>query len=403
MNKGALLILLFVMPLWVQSQKKWFRVDDPQSKTCYFIDTLGHQSPIGIHDKNFIAEQFSEGLICINFKKNSQARDAWGCLNDKGDTVIHGKYLESFSFYNGVAKVYTSLISDRVSAGDDEQDYYCQYINLSGVPIHEKIFEGNKSSVMDHSWAIVKSKKQWYILSKYGKLKELSVDFEYVYPFSNGLALCKRMNTYTVYIDTTGWPVFDIPNENYTGDFINGFATYSTVKNRYGFMNKKGQPISPCIYEAILDFSEGLAAVKIYNKWGFIDSKGKISIAVKYDKVDQFIDGLAKVKLGDKYGFIDKTGRVVIPLKLSDSHNFIQGVASVCDDRNLWGLISKNGQWVIKPQFLTMENVKGTGYSNVLYSEKTQSKKGKSEAFKKALISNRGKIVWCSGTPPDIK
>ena len=256
---------------------------------------------------------------------------------------------------------------------------------------------------MDHSWAIVKSKKQWYILSKYGKLKELSVDFEYVYPFSNGLALCKRMNTYTVYIDTTGWPVFDIPNENYTGDFINGFATYSTVKNRYGFMNKKGQPISPCIYEAILDFSEGLAAVKMYNKWGFIDSKGKISIAVKYDKVDQFIDGLAKVKLGDKYGFIDKTGRVVIPLKLSDSHNFIQGVASVCDDRNLWGLISKNGQWVIKPQFLTMENVKGTGYSNVLYSEKTQSKKGKSEAFKKALISNRGKIVWCSGTPPDIK
>ncbi len=403
MNKSALLIIIFLVSLEGRAQKKWFRVDDPAGRTCYFIDTIGRQSAIGTHDKNRIAEHFSEGLICVNFKKNSQEKDAWGCLNDRGDTVIKGKYLEPFRFYNGIAKVSTSLISELSNSDDDESVYNCQYINTKGLPIHDMIFEEKNSSIMDHSWAIVKSKKQWYILSKHGKLKELSVDFEQVYPFSNGLALCKRMNTYTVYIDTTGWPVVEIPNEHYTGDYSNGYATYSTVKDKYGFMNKNGHPISPCIYEAILNFSEGLAAVKIYNKWGFIDNKGKIIIAVKYDRVDQFADGLARVKLDDKFGFIDKNGKVIIPIKLSDSHNFVKGLASACDDRNLWGLLSKNGQWVIKPQFMTMENINGTEFTSVLYSDKPQTKKGKTEAFKKALISPNGKILWCSGNPPQIK
>ena len=132
-------------------------------------------------------------------------------------------------------------------------------------------------------------------------------------------------------------------------------------------------------------------------------NKGKIIIAVKYDRVDQFADGLARVKLDDKFGFIDKNGKVIIPIKLSDSHNFVKGLASACDDRNLWGLLSKNGQWVIKPQFMTMENINGTEFTSVLYSDKPQTKKGKTEAFKKALISPNGKILWCSGNPPQIK
>ena len=397
-------LLIVVSFFQLKAQTPYYRVDEPEGKTCYFIDTLGKQIPVGVHEKLKINGNFSGGLICINFKKKLANTDAWGCLNEKGDTIIRGKYLEPFYFYNGVAKVSLGTMPTLVSVDGDEPTYYCQYIDKKGELINDKIFEGDYSYDMDHSWAITKSGPQWYIISQNGTLKELSVDYAYVSAFSSGLAKCKRMNHYTVYIDTTGWPVAEIRNENYTGDFYNGFTEYSTVKDKFGFINKLGQPISPCIYDEVSYFNEDLAAVKIYNKWGYIDNKGKMVIKPEYDITEAFFNGLARVCYNGKCGFIDKTGKLVIPLKFTEANSFfLNGLAAVSQENIKWGFINKKGDWVIKPQFIEGAKFDEFGFTTVFYADKNSLKKGILENYEKALISKNGKVIWCSGQKLVIK
>lgn len=398
MKKVILGTILFLYNTTLIAQLPYYRVDDPESKTCFFVDTFGKEIPIGKHDKLAIAREFSGGLICINFKKKGENKDAWGCLNEKGDTIIRGKFLEPFYFYNGVAKVSIEQMPTQVSLDGDEPAYYCQYINTKGELINDKIFEGNYSFDMDHTWTVTKAGIQWFILSKTGKLKELSVDYAFVTPFSSGLAKCKRMNHYTVYIDTTGWPVVDIPNENYTGDFYNGFAPYSTVKDKFGFINKTGQPISPCIYDEVSYFNENMAEVEMYGRWGFIDEKGRMIIKPEFEVTDAFYEGFARVCSDNRCGFIDKNGKPVVPLKFSNVYSFFKnGLVAVCDENNKWGFINKKGDWVIKPQFIEGAKFDEFGFTTVFYTDKNSYKKGKLETYEKALISKRGKVVWYSG------
>lgn len=403
-HKVIFLLTFIFSVLGLKAQKLWYRVDDPESNSCFFIDTLGQKCPAGEHQKMAINLEFSEGLICINFKKKPTDTNAWGCLNDKGDTIIKGKYLEPFYFYNGIARVAVEPMPLKISLDGIEPDYLYQYITAQGLPINDKLFDGDGSYDMDHNWAVTKSGFQWYILSKSGKLKELSVDYETVDAFSNGFAKCKRMNHYTVYIDTTGWPVIDIPNENFTGEFYNGFAPYSTVDNKYGFMNTKGQPATPCIYEEVSYFNEELAAIKMYNKWGFIDTKGKVVVKPEYDKAEPFVKGLARVFSNGKYGFIDKTGKVVIPIKLNDANGFFSnGLVSISDETQMWGVINNKGELIIKPQFINPFQFDIYGFATVDYTDKHSYKKGKLISYEKALINKHGKVVWCSGEKLSLK
>lgn len=390
-----------LLGLYTQAQP-YYRVDDPESKFCSFVDTFGKPLPIGEHQKMKIAESFSEGLICVNFKKWDYQPNAWGCLNANGDTVIKGLYLEPFTFHNGVAKVMVKAISSQ-DEEEEVDDYLCQYINVRGELISEAFFTSSLSSDMDHRWAVVKTGKGWYILSKAGKLKNLSVDFEKAEPFSDGLSKCKRLNTYTVYCDTTSWPVIEIENENYVGTFTDGFAPYSNIKNKYGFIDKTGKPISPCLYDAVGIFKEHYAAVKIYNKWGYINEKGKMMILPNFDKAEPFVNGLALVKQDSLFGFINTDGKMVIPLTYSAARSFKHGYAAAANSKNLWGFIDSKGEWQVKPQFLSISEPDSYGFTTVEYLDKNSVKNGKILGYEKALIQLRGRLIWYSGIKPVLK
>jgi hypothetical protein len=62
-------------------------------------------------------------------------------------------------------------------------------------------------------------------------------------------------------------------------------------------------------YDNVMNFDEGLAAVKLNSKWGFIDKTGREVIPRKYDEAHDFSEGLAAVKQNSKWGFIDNTGK----------------------------------------------------------------------------------------------
>lgn len=85
-----------------------------------------------------------------------------------------------------------------------------------------------------------------------------------------------------------------------------------------------GAEITPFIFEANRDFTEGLAAVRYNGKWGFIDYSGNWVIPPVYLRANSFSEGLAAVQNADNlWGFIDMQGQQVIPFIYTHADRFI--------------------------------------------------------------------------------
>ena len=138
---------------------------------------------------------------------------------------------------------------------------------------------------------------------------------------------------------------------------VNSFTKYDNVMNfdeglaavklnsKWGFIDKTGQEVIPRKYDFARDFSEGLAIVTLKGKEGFVDKTGREVVPCKYDDAESFHEGLAAVKLTNKWGFIDRTGREVIPRKYDETHDFSEGLAAV-KQNSKWGFIDNTGKFL---------------------------------------------------------
>ena len=105
-----------------------------------------------------------------------------------------------------------------------------------------------------------------------------------------------------------------------------------------GFVRLEGfdrkEEIIPKNYEAAIEFSDGLAGVRIKGKWGFIDIKENIVITPQFDLVGSFSHGLAEVLLDKQVGTINREGKLVIKPQFSRAIPFSENV-----------VIAKEGDW----------------------------------------------------------
>lgn len=94
-----------------------------------------------------------------------------------------------------------------------------------------------------------------------------------------------------------------------TGETAGAEAGVTNINQKIGYVDIAGKEIIPLQYEdAMMDFSEGLAAVLQNGKFGYIDVSGKMVIPAKYDNAANFQNGFAKVTdLGSEI-YIDKKG-----------------------------------------------------------------------------------------------
>ena len=139
-----------------------------------------------------------------------------------------------------------------------------------------------------------------------------------------------------------------IPDDEY---FHEGLATFYKC-GKWGFIDKKGIVVIPCIFDSAGDFSEGFAGIKRNEKWGFVDNTGREVISCIYDDGGNFYEGFAGVKRNEKWGFVDSTGREVVPCIYDSVHNFHEGLAEV--ERNKkWGFVDNTGREVIPCQYVS--------------------------------------------------
>ncbi len=157
------------------------------------------------------------------------------------------------------------------------------------------------------------------------------------------------------------------------GDFSEGLARFER-DHMWGYIDTAGTVVIEPKFPWAQEFSEGLARVQISGsqlgidaKWGFIDKTGTI-VTDEHKETgygehnnigsdsgeSAFHDGLAMIEIGGKKGYIDRTGKIAIPPDFTYVYPFSEGLAAATksasgDDG--WGYINKTGRRVIEPKF----------------------------------------------------
>lgn len=103
-------------------------------------------------------------------------------------------------------------------------------------------------------------------------------------------------------------------------------------------------------------------------RWGFVDEAGRWAVAPRWHNVQAYSpEGLARAD--DATGgahFIDAAGRVVLagagvqPVVAEWAPGFVRGLVRARTERG-WGLLDREGRWVVAPQFAELGDVAANG------------------------------------------
>ena len=149
---------------------------------------------------------------------------------------------------------------------------------------------------------------------------------------------------------------------NDASDFYEGLAKVATADGsgmKYGFIDTKGQWKVQPVYESAGDFSEGMAMVKRDGQCGYVDKEGKEIIPCRYEDAGPFSEGFAAVVQGGWTGFINRKGDIVVEPAYTVNVNFTkfkQGRAPVFGADEQTGFVDSTGQWAISAQFHSAGN-----------------------------------------------
>ena len=161
-----------------------------------------------------------------------------------------------------------------------------------------------------------------------------SLNYQFVYPFSEGLAKVEADGRFG-YIDKEGKEVVS-PKYEDAEDFREGLAAVK-ADGRYGYIDKEGKEVVSPKYKWAIDFSEGLAEVKADGKWGCIDKEGKEVISPKYEKSQYFGKNIELLTVTSSNGIVCWQGY---------EEAFSYGLIAVIKDGKA-GVINQEGEVII--------------------------------------------------------
>lgn len=116
-----------------------------------------------------------------------------------------------------------------------------------------------------------------------------------------------------------------------------------------GFLSPSLAPLIPCMYQTIMPFSQGLAAVKHGDQWGFIDSANTFIIPAIYEQVKSFSNGLAAVRVDRKWGFINLEGSTIVDCVFQEVGPFHENRAFArYTNRDSWAILDNVGNILVE-------------------------------------------------------
>jgi len=174
------------------------------------------------------------------------------------------------------------------------------------------------------------------------------------------------------FIDRTGQTVIPLCFDA-VGEFSEGLARFNR-DGRWGYIDLAGDIAIEPTFPWAEEFHEGMAHVQVTGtvlgydgRWGYIDQTGKIVIPPNSGRMisdsngedSAFHEGLAMIEVEDKAtpprkGFIDNGGKLVIPARFTYAYPFSEGLAAATESEfgdTGWGYIDRSGNWAIPPRF----------------------------------------------------
>lgn len=105
-----------------------------------------------------------------------------------------------------------------------------------------------------------------------------------------------------------------------------------------------------------VDPADSFSVFSRKDKRGYINiHDGRVIIPEQYEKAWVFSDGLAAVMKDGKIGFINSRNETVLPFTFDYAEGvnylFCEGYSTMSDSRKACGLIDRDGNWVLEPQF----------------------------------------------------
>lgn len=166
------------------------------------------------------------------------------------------------------------------------------------------------------------------------------------------------------YMNPSGQTVIDLTGQGYVNSypFRNGLAAVQTQERKFGFIDKTGTLVIPCVYDNFVSFgNDGLCAVEKDGKWGYIDKSGRIVIPFEYDEAFGAENRLAAVGRDGKYGLVDYANRVIVPLEFDDISTCEGGVAYAIRDGFVYVITIQDSAISIKE--CTIKNISKKAYT----------------------------------------
>lgn len=122
----------------------------------------------------------------------------------------------------------------------------------------------------------------------------------------------------------------------------------------YTLINTTGkQVIPPMPFDDVAPPSEGSARFKIDSKWGYLSVKdGHFILSPIYEQAREFSNGMAAVETKPgKWYYINPNGGKILSRDFSFAYSFIGDQAIALEMDGFYGIISRNGEWILPPNF----------------------------------------------------
>ncbi len=319
------------------------------------IDKSGKQV---VPYKYDMISDFSEGLAKI-----------WtddrliGYINTKGKEVVPIKYLGRWStdFSEGFAAV-------GVDSGDSLK---CGYIDKTGKVVIEPVYD-LAGMFHDGRACVMKDGMYGYIDTKGHEVIPLIYDFAggdmIGKEFNDGVAVVYKDKHYQI-IDKHGKAITEPKFTSFVDTPTSEGLFYLSVNgSEAGLIDKQGKEIVPLKYHYgdIRRCKEGFIGIKKNDKWGFVDKTGKQVIPCIYDDVRDFSDGYVVVKMNGVYGYLTKEGKSTFDIDDSDLKSIIANKKREIDEKKRANELEKERKRK-EQERRSVENQEGGNVNDILY------------------------------------
>ncbi len=270
----------------------------------------------------------------------------WGVIDKNGNTVVPFKY----DFISGFTDDGLAVAGKR--KGDSSLSLLKGMIDINGKEIIPLIYE-EVERISDGFARVEDSDGNYSFFDKNGKkVFFLGEKFAWASSFSEGYAAVRERGTKKYgFIDKTGKLIAPCIYDSYEvfGSFEGGVAIVKKGEH-WGLIDlkKRGAVIAPFSYEWISHHwnKKGWTVARKAGKFGVLDISGKEILPCSYQGAEVWGDGLIAIKRDGKFGFFDEKGKQITPYEYDKTDPFWSGFAVVTKDGKE-GLVDMSGRLVI--------------------------------------------------------